>query len=69
MKTLIKFAVGAAIAGALVNVLMKRRSGNDMSASRDERFAAADTNSVGNAQEQRGPQPQDWRGAQNVLDS
>jgi hypothetical protein len=28
MKAIIKFAVGAAIAGALVNMLMKRRSGN-----------------------------------------
>jgi hypothetical protein len=31
MKTLFKFAVGAAIAGALVNMLMKQRSGNSMS--------------------------------------
>jgi hypothetical protein len=60
MKTLLKFAVGAAIAGALVNMLLKQRSGNGQ---------IADTNSVGNAESQRGPQPQDWRGAQNVSGS
>ena len=30
MKTLLKLAVGAAIAGALVNMLRKQRPGNDM---------------------------------------
>ena len=29
----------------------------------------ADTNGVGDENQQRGAQPQDWRGAQNVLDS
>jgi hypothetical protein len=75
MKTLLKFAVGAAIAGALVNLLMKQRSGTTY----PERVAAgaagsgedaiADTNSVGNSDDAQGSQPQDWRGAQNVLDS
>jgi hypothetical protein len=84
MKTLLKFAMGAAIAGALVNLLLKQMSGDRASASRGERFASAgdadtetmddtntvaDTNTVGDAQQERGPQPQDWRGAQNVLDS
>jgi hypothetical protein len=80
MKTLLKFAMGAAIAGALVNLLLKQMSGDRSSASRGERFAnagdadagaepVADTNTVGDAQQERGPQPQDWRGAQNVLDS
>jgi hypothetical protein len=39
MKTLMKFAVGAAIAGALVNMLMKQRSGRGagmMEGSRDD---------------------------------
>jgi hypothetical protein len=87
MKTLLKLAVGIAAAGILVEMLMKRRSGqgamesshNDMAAaggheavrsSADE--MVGDTNSVSGgdpAEEQRGPQPQDWRGAQNVLDS
>jgi hypothetical protein len=104
MKSLIKLAVGAAIAGALVNMLMKqqRRSGRGMSGSGQRsgqgmsgsewledtpgRAQAgsqsgggftvgelvADTNTVhsGDAeQDQRGRQPQDWRGAQNVQDS
>jgi hypothetical protein len=29
----------------------------------------ADTNSIGDESQQRGPRPQDWRGAQNVLES
>jgi len=92
MKSLLKLAMGAAVAGALVNMLMKQRSGNRME-SRDEEATsdqpempygenaprgttgftvgelASDTNAVGNEQAGRGPQPQDWRGAQNVLDS
>ena len=38
MKTLLKLAVGAAIAGALVNMLMKQTSGND----RDDFDASVD---------------------------
>jgi hypothetical protein len=92
MKSLIKLAVGAAIAGALVNLLMKQqRSGRGMEG-REENFGdrpegsegagatqgtagftveelAADTNSVGREEDGRGQQPQDWRGAQNVLGS
>jgi hypothetical protein len=41
MKTLLKFAVGAAIAGALVKLLIRQLSGNGMSPSRGERFTAA----------------------------
>jgi hypothetical protein len=94
MKTLLKLAMGAAIAGALVNALMKRGSGRGMesrdtgptmdqpeaSGFQDENPArgtagftvgelATDTNSVGSEQSARGQQPQEWRGAQNVLDS
>ena len=87
MKTLVKLAVGAAIAGALVNLLMKQRSGRRMenrgqmprtaygeSAPRGTAGftvgeLAADTNSVGTEEAGRGQQPQDWRGAQNVMDS
>jgi hypothetical protein len=87
MKTIFKLAVGAAIAGALVNMLMKQqqRSGNRMfgqgrqgsfddavdmgSEGASSTESVADTNTIGNEQNQRGSQPQDWRGAQNVLDS
>jgi hypothetical protein len=81
MKTLIKLAVGAAIAGSLVNILIKRRSGSRgrPTGSYDENVWAgtagsgvgvvADTNSLGREASARGTQPQDWRGAQNVLDS
>jgi hypothetical protein len=80
MKSLVKLAMGAAIAGALVNMLLKQRSGRRMPvASYDENVhagragsgmdAVADTNSVGREEGSRGAQPQDWRGAQNVLDS
>jgi hypothetical protein len=81
MKSLIKLAVGTAIAGALINALMKRsrRRMNSTASSYDENVWAgtagsgigvvADTNSVGSEDRARGSQPQDWRGAQNVLDS
>jgi hypothetical protein len=92
MKTLLKFAMGAAIAGTLVNMLMKRRSGNPMASSDADTSASgtsemsyadhvamgaagsgedaiADTNTVGSSDDAQGRQPQDWRGAQNVLDS
>jgi hypothetical protein len=45
MKTIFKFAVGAAIAGALVNMLMKQRSGNrmgEMDGSNDESMSNSD---------------------------
>jgi hypothetical protein len=90
MKTLLKFAIGAAIGSALVHLLMnwssdeetldtgvdasgpplESASGDAPASSADE--LVADTNMVANgdaAREQRAPQPQDWRGAQNVLDS
>jgi hypothetical protein len=69
MKNLIRFAVGAAVAGALVHRLMKRSSETASNAVADELIA--DTNMVHSGDpeaEQRGPQPQDWRGAQNVLE-
>jgi hypothetical protein len=97
MKSLLKLAVGAAIAGALVNMLMKQRSGMRQEDQDDEGAASgdgmgdfssrpenagtsgftvgelvADTNTVNSgdaSRDQRGQQPQEWRGAQNVLDS
>jgi hypothetical protein len=95
MKSLFKLAVGAAIAGALVNLLMKQASGRrnersgDQDGIREGRSGSdhenvgsgagftveelvADTNAVSSgdaARDQRGQQPQEWRGAQNVLDS
>lgn len=78
MKTLLKLAIGGALAGALVHMLMKQRSGDveDMEAGGFEEDLAvemvADTNMVSSGDpelRQREPQPQDWRGAQNVLDS
>ena len=41
MKTLFKFAVGAAIAGALVNMLMKQRSGKFLGGQDDERSSTS----------------------------
>ena len=95
MKSLLKLAVGAAIAGALVNLLIKQASGRRNEQSGDEgrmpegqgdpqvenvgsgtgftvEELVADTNAVSSgdaARDQRGQQPQEWRGAQNVLDS
>jgi hypothetical protein len=91
MNTLLKFAVGAAIGGALVHLLRNQRSAEDewqegegdtsgppLETASDDRPASSvddlvtDTNMVssGDAErDQRGAQPQDWRGAQNVLDS
>jgi hypothetical protein len=69
MKDLLRFAMGAAVAGALVHMLMKRSSESVSNARADELIA--DTNMVHGADpaaEQRGAQPQDWRGAQNVLE-
>jgi hypothetical protein len=68
MKTALRFALGAAVAGALVHLVKKRRSRSASAAS----DLVADTNLVHGgdpATEQRGPQPQDWRAAQNVLES
>ena len=77
MKLSLKIAMAAAIAGVLVDMLLKQRQESRMSRTRAERFAdaagpqdqIADTNSIGDEAQQRGPQPQDWRGAQNVLES
>jgi hypothetical protein len=69
MKNLLGFAMGAAVGGALVHLLMKRSSESTSNAVADELIA--DTNLVHSGDpeaEQRGPQPQDWRGAQNVLE-
>jgi ribosomal protein L27 len=92
MNALLKIAVTAGVAGALVTMVLKKQrqsrdssaSANDSSvgaspiagapeASNDQSLGnmASDTNMVsgGNAyEEQRGTQPQDWRGAQNVLE-
>ena len=77
MKLSLKIAMAAAIAGVLVDMLLRQQRESRMSRTRAERFAdasgpeeqIADTNSVGDESQQRGPQPQDWRGAQNVLES
>ena len=80
MKYLIKYAVGAAIAGALVNMLMRQRSrqpnispdaGDRQSdiGNRESHGEQATGTFSDAAREQRGPQPDDWRGAQNVLGS
>lgn len=90
MNSLLKFAVGAAIGGALMHLWMSRSeegdllgvegdtSGPPLETASDDRPASsvddlvADTNMVSSgdaARDQRGAQPQDWRGAQNVLDS
>jgi hypothetical protein len=69
MKNLIRFAMGAAVAGVLVHRLMKRSSESVSDTAADE--VIADTNMVHSGDpeaEQRGAQPQDWRGAQNVLE-
>jgi hypothetical protein len=69
MKNLLGFAVGAAVGGALVHLLLKRSAESASSVAADE--IIADTNLVHGGDpeaEQRGPQPQDWRGAQNVLE-
>lgn len=88
MKTILKIAMAAGIAGALVNMLMKRRARNrgdqpdeflgkharprTSSAEFSAEEVVADTNGISSGdatRDQRSPQPQDWRGAQNVLDS
>jgi hypothetical protein len=85
MKNLLKLAIGAAVAGAVVSTMMKQQARRRALSSRGEQSTdvgpdssyganpganpVADTNSVGNEQAQGGQQPQDWRGAQNVLDS
>ena len=69
MGNLLRFALGVAIGGALVRALMKRSPEHASNAVVDEPIA--DTNMVHGGDpeaEQRGPQPQDWRGAQNVLE-
>lgn len=70
MKNLIRFAMGAAVAGALVHMLMRRSSESASNARADD--IIADTNMVHGGdpeEEQRAPQPQDWRGVQNVVES
>jgi hypothetical protein len=65
MRTLIGIAIGAAVAGALGYLALKRRDEH-------EPEQVADTNLVHSGdpqEEQLAPQPQDWRGAQNVLGS
>jgi len=68
MKDSKKFAVGTAIASALIKLLRKQRPRHNLGPS----LAEADSNTVSSGdapRDQRGQQPQDWRGAQNVLDS
>jgi len=74
MKSLIKYAVGTAIAGALVNVLMKQRSRhsdvNTQPGTQAKSVGQDPASGTGPfSGEQRGPQPDEWRGAQNVLGS
>lgn len=84
MKTLLKLAALGGLAAFAVNVYRRqRRYDRELPGSRPERRdfdsesdnrpidQVADTNSVVTgdpAAEQRAPQPQDWRGAQNVLE-
>jgi hypothetical protein len=83
MKSRAKVAVAAAVAGALVvkavlrhrrEKLISRRNAAGPEAAYDDStriptVQVADTNGVGDESRQRGPQPQDWRGAQNVLET
>jgi hypothetical protein len=81
MKTLIKLAGLAALAAVAVNLYRRQqRFDRELPGNRPQRHSAgagasadmvADTNTVSGGDyesEQRGPQPQDWRGAQNVLE-
>jgi hypothetical protein len=72
MKTLLKLAALGGLAAIAVN-LYRRQQRRDVGAESDNRpiDQVADTNSVVTgdpAARQRAPQPQDWRGAQNVLE-
>jgi hypothetical protein len=73
MKHLIKFAIGAAIAGALVNMLIKQRAGGGMEArdeGHDQEDEAQDT--AGFTVEEltaENPQSDDLRSVKNVLNS
>jgi hypothetical protein len=74
MKTLLRIALAAALARVCVNLLKKQRSqgSTHRATHRATSDLVADTNMVHGgdpAGEQRAAQPQDWRGAQNVLDS
>jgi hypothetical protein len=83
MNSQAKIAVAAAVAGALVvkavlknrrEKLISRRNAAGPEAAYDDSTRVppsqvADTNGVGDQSRQQEPQPQDWRGAQNVLDS
>ena len=81
MKQLLKLAIGAAIAGAVVSTMMKQQARRRALSSRGEQATdmgpdssygakpIADSNTVGDQQSQDGQQPQELRGAQNVLDS
>lgn len=61
MKTLLGIALAAAVVTALI--YSKRRPG-------DAQIADSNLVSSGDPdRDQSGPQPQDWRGAQNVLGS
>ena len=71
MTALFKFTMTVAMAVALVRILLTKEDPGGRSSRPRASDSVADTNTVsgGNAaQEQRGPQPQDWRGAQNVLE-
>lgn len=75
MKALFKLLLFGAIAAIAFEIHRRRqRWDRELRGSRSGRRdlgPVADTNTVVSgdpAQEQRGPQPQDWRGAQNVLE-
>lgn len=80
MKTLIKLAGLGALAAFAINLYRRQqRVDRELPGDRSQRREmntdanadmVADTNMVSGGdyeREQRGPQPQDWRGAQNVL--
>jgi hypothetical protein len=81
MKSLLKFAMGTALAGVLVNMLIKKRRATATDGTLGGRSDAAheflpgieevtletvDEVKPADAQTQD-PQPEGWRGAQNVL--
>lgn len=78
MKPMLKIAMAAGFAGFVANMLIKqwrakRESPNpeaayDDSTRQPAAEVVADTNGVGDENSQRGAQPQEWRGAQNVLE-
>ena len=77
MKTLLKLAGIGALAAIAINIYRRQQYWDrELPGDRAHRRGlstdqVADTNTVSSGdsvRDQRGPQPQDWRGAQNVLE-